>query len=162
MIRTPLIAFSIVCGTILAGCQKDNSATNTKTSSAPAHDHDNEKSMGGHGDEGPFIELGNATVGGWTLNASRDEGKLAAGGESAIDCTVTGGQGNVSAVRFWIGTEDAKGAIKALAAIENPAEASRWHTHVEIPTPFADDHKLWVEVEDSAGAKHVSGFDLKR
>ncbi len=164
MIRTILTIFSFIFAVMLAGCQKDGSTTATKSppSSSTDHDEHDDKGNGGHDDHGPPMSLGSATVGGWNLVVTRDEGQLKAGGEAAIDCTITGGTGKVSAVRFWIGTEDAKGAIKALAAIEDPAEPNRWHTHAEIPSPFGADSKLWVEVEESTGTKHVSGFDLKR
>ena len=66
-----------------------------------------------------------------------------------------------TAVRFWIGTEDAKGSVKAKADIENPAEPNRWHTHAEIPNPLPAGCKLWVEIETDTGEKVVGSFDLK-
>lgn len=161
MIRFYSIVFGLVVAAVFAGCPKESPSNASKAPPqvGKTDDHDHE---GGHGDEGPFIELGTAPAGGWTLTASRDEGSLSPGGEAAIDCTITGGSGKVSAVRFWVGTEDATGSIKALAAIEDPAEPNRWHTHVELPSPLGDENKLWVEVEDSSGAKSAASFDLKK
>ena len=160
MMRTIFIAFGLVVGLTLGGCQQNNSAARIKPPPPSAGDHDMDH--GALNAHGPPLSLGSAIVDGWNLLVTRDEGELKAGGEAAIDCEVTGGAGKVSAVRFWIGTEDAKGALKALAAIENPDEPNRWHTHAEIPNPIGEDSKLWVELEDSTGAKHVSGFDLKK
>jgi hypothetical protein len=83
-----------------------------------------------------------------------------AGGEAPIDVWVTGGP-KVAAVRFWIGTEDAKGSLKAKAVIENADQPNHWHTHAEIPDPLPAGSKLWVEIEAEGGAKSVISFDLK-
>jgi hypothetical protein len=163
MIRFSSIVVALGVAAVFAGCTKEKSSSASKNPPAvvKADEHDHEHA-GGHEDEGPMIELGTATAGGWTVKASRTEGNLTAGGETAVDCTVTGGSGTVSAVRCWIGTEDAKGAIKALADIENSADPSHRHAHVEVPSPIADGSKLWVEVEDSSGAKSAASFDLKK
>lgn len=116
---------------------------------------------GGHG--GAVIQLGTATIGSFDVKATRDEGQIIAGKDAPIDVTVTGAgaTAKVAAVRFWIGTEDAKGSVKARAEIENPAEPNRWHTHAEIPSPLPEGSKLWVEIEDDKGATAAGGFDLK-
>ncbi len=117
---------------------------------------------GGHG--GAVIDLGSATIGGFIAAATRDDGQIVAGKDAPIDVTVAPAAGNaakVVAVRFWLGTEDAKGSVKAKAEIENPAEPNRWHTHAEVPGVIPEGCKLWVEVEDDQGAKHTVGFDLK-
>lgn len=118
--------------------------------------------MAGHG--GPVIELGSATIGAFNAVATRDQAQIVAGKDAPIDVTVTplaGGSAKATAVRFWIGTEDAKGSVKAKADIENPAEPNRWHTHAEIPNPIPDGAKLWVEIEDDQGARTAGSFDLK-
>ena len=103
MIRFYSVVLGLVVAVVLAGCQKENPTSSSKTSptagKADEHDHDH---AGGHEDEGPMIELGSASAGGWTVKASRTEGSLTAGGETAIDCSVTGGSGTISAVRCWI------------------------------------------------------------
>ena len=63
-------------------------------------------------------------------------------------------------MRFWIGSADARGSIKARAEIEIPAEPNHWHTHAEVPDPLPAGGKLWVEIEDEKGVKHVASFDL--
>lgn len=124
------------------------------------HDHDNDHD---HGHGGAVIDLGATNAGGFDIKATRDEGAIAAGGEAAIDVTVTATPGTtakVAAVRFWIGTEDAAGSVKSKADIEDPDEPNRWHTHVEIPDPLPAGAKLWVEIETDGGQTHVAGFAL--
>lgn len=120
---------------------------------------------GGHSHgSGAVIALGSATIGGFEVIATRDEGAIAPGGEAAIDVDVKPAAGNtakVAAVRFWIGTQDAKGSIKARAAIEDPAHPEAWHTHAEIPSPLPEGSALWVEVEDDKGVTAAGSFDLK-
>lgn len=169
--------FTLGCVTLaaaflLAACEKKAPTTPAPTkpaSTTPAaddhgHAHDDGHDHGapgahapGHG--GAVIALGEQTVGPFTLKVTRDSGEIVAGKDAAIDATVTPtGTAKVVGVRFWIGTQDAKGSVKAKADIEDPKEATRWHTHAEIPNPIPADSKIWVEVEDDAGAKHVAGF----
>lgn len=176
------LALSIALALAVTGCEPksdtapDGGAAKSGSSGSvqPAaadhahHGHDHAagepmKSGAGHG--GEIIELGTATIGAFTVRASRDVGEIKAGGDAPIDVWVTTADGKpatVAAVRFWIGTADAKGAMKAKASVEDPNEPSRWHTHVEVGDPVADDAGLWVEVETADGAKHVGSFDLKR
>ena len=53
-------------------------------------------------------------------------------------------------------------SVKAKAAIEDPAQPNRWHTHAEIPSPLPEGSALWVEIEIADGATTHSSFDLKR
>jgi hypothetical protein len=147
----------------LASCGGDRPAA-----PAAAHDHDHDHAAGDHDHDhaaadthhdghshGATTQLGEQDAGGFKIKASRD-GDIKAGGDAPIDVWVTGGA-KVAAVRFWIGTEDAKGSIKAKAEIET----DNWHTHAEVPDPLPAGAKLWVEVEAEGGAKAVTGFDLK-
>lgn len=123
------------------------------------HDHadGNAHEGDGHADEhdhGPTTQLGEQVVGAYTVKASRDGG-LVAGKDAPIDVWVTGAA--VSKVRFWIGSEDAAGSIKAKAEIER----DNWHTHAEVPDPLPAGSRLWVELEAADGAKTLVGFDLK-
>jgi len=116
---------------------------------------------GHHGDR---IELGTQEVSGLTVRAARDVGEIRAGGDAPIDVWLTtadGAAAQVTAVRFWIGSEDAEGSVKARAEIEDPAEPSHWHTHAEIPSTLGDDAQLWVEIERE-GEKQATSFPLKR
>jgi len=127
------------------------------------HDHDHaavpaDAPADGRNDghtHGATTQLGEQESGGFKIKASRD-GDLKAGGDAPIDVWVTGGA-KVAAVRFWIGTEDGKGSMKAKAELES----DNWHTHAEVPDPLPAGAKLWVEVEAEGGAKTVVGFDLK-
>ena len=119
----------------------------------------------GHGHGGPVIALGTATIGTFDVSATRDEGAIVAGKDAPIDVTVTpasGSTANVVAVRFWIGTQDAAGSVKAKADIENPAEPNRWHTHAEIPDPIPAGAMLWIEIEDENGGVSAGSVELKQ
>jgi len=113
---------------------------------------------------GPVIELGTGTIGAFTVKATRDQGEIIAGRDAPIDVTVTGpaGGAKVVSVRFWIGTGDAKGSVKARGEIEDPSEPNRWHTHAEIPSPMPAGSKLWVEIETDAPQTVTGSFDLKQ
>jgi hypothetical protein len=103
------------------------------------------------------LPLGEATVGSLKLVATMDAPvKASGGGEGAFDVVITGGK--PKAVRFWVGTEDAKGSVKAKAEEET---TDNWHTHAEVPTPLPPNSKFWVEVEPPTGEKFVESFDLK-
>ena len=116
------------------------------------HDHASE-GMSGHS-HGETTELGEQELGGYKIKASRD-GDVKAGGDVPIDVWVTGGA-KIASVRFWIGTEDAKGSLKAKAELET----DNWHTHAEVPDPLPADSKLWVEIEAEGGTKTLAGFAL--
>ncbi len=156
-----------VAAVSLAGCEKKAAPSNppppasgatqdgkpvgtAKTGDDHGHDHGD-----GH-DHGATTDLGEQTAGGLVVWASRD-GEVKAGGEASIDAKISGGTAKVIAVRFWIGTEDAKGSVKAKAELEHES----WHSHVEAPSPLPAGAKLWIEVEAEGGAKTTLGFDLK-
>jgi len=126
------------------------------------HDHDHDEHAAGHG--GKVIELGAATIEGFVLKATRDEGKIVPGKDAPIDVSITPAPGatkKAAGVRFWIGAQDAKGTIKAKAEVEDPKDPARWHTHAEIPDPLPAGSKLWVEIETDKGEKVLASFDLK-
>jgi hypothetical protein len=151
------------------GCEEKKPAaqpSNPTKANDHGHDHGPNGEHGapkaGHG--GPVIVLGEQTIGPFSAKATRDEGQIVAGKDAPIDVTVTPAAGatvKAVSVRFWIGTEDAKGSAKAKAEIENPQEPNRWHVHAEIPSPMPAGAKLWVEIEDDKGATHIGSFDLK-
>lgn len=150
----------------LTGCEKKKPAAVPAKADDHGHDHgpngDHSAPMAGHG--GAVIALGEQTIGSFSAKATRDEGQVVAGKDAPIDVTVTpavGTVGNVVAVRFWIGTQDAKGSVKAKAAVENPKEPNRWHVHAEVPNPMPAESMLWVEIEDDKGGTSVGSFDLK-
>jgi hypothetical protein len=161
--------FVIVTASFYALAMLPLASCGGSSSNAPAADHGHDHVDGGHDHDhaapaapstdghshGAVIELGELESGGFMIRASRD-GDVKAGGDAPIDVWVNGGKAG-NAVRFWIGTEDAKGSIKAKAEVE----VDHWHTHVEVPDPMPAGTKLWVEIEGDAGAKTVVSFDLK-
>ncbi len=162
---------TIVTLGFLTGCEGRDPEPQASSSSAAAHDdhgHDHGPSgehvtsKAGHG--GAVIALGEQAIGAFSAKATRDEGDIVAGKDAPIDVTITGvadPAAKPAAVRFWIGTEDAKGSVKAKAEVEDPTDPNRWHVHAEIPNPLPAGSKLWVEIEDEAGATTVGSFDLQ-
>ena len=156
--------FAVVTASFYALAMLPLASCGGSSSNAPAADHDHDHAAGDHDhaashdshSHGVVIELGEAEAGGFKIKASRD-GDVKAGGDAPIDVWVNGGKGG-NAVRFWIGSEDAKGSIKAKAEVE----VDHWHTHVEVPDPMPAGTKLWVEIEGDGGAKTVVGFELKQ
>lgn len=150
----------------LTGCGSEDQSqktANRDTTAAMTTDLDNSNApTAGHG--GAIIPLGNTTIGPFNVMATRDEGLIIEGKDAPIDVTVTASTGSTVtaiAVRFWIGTQDAVGSMKAKSEIENPAEPNRWHTHADVPDPIPAGSKLWVEIETDAGTKVTGSFDLK-
>lgn len=121
------------------------------------HDHAAGEKHDDHG-HGPTVELGTQTIGVFGVKASRD-GDVVAGKDAPIDVwvTVPAGAPKVAVVRFWVGTRDAKGSVKAKAELEK----ENYHTHVEVPSPLPAGSKLWVEIETDKNEKVVGGFELK-
>lgn len=153
----------------LAGCEDKKPAATPAQKDDHGHKDDHAHNADGshpaHSDHGgPVVDLGEQTIGTFTAKATRDQGEIVAGKDAAIDVSITPAAGasvKVAAVRFWIGTEDAKGSVKAKAEIEDPKDPSRWHVHAEIPSPVPTGSKLWVEIEDDKGVNTVGSFDLK-
>jgi len=150
----------------LTGCEEKKPAATPAKADDHGHDHgpggEHAAPKAGHG--GAVIALGEQTIGSFSAKATRDESQIVAGKDAPIDVTVTptaGASAKAVAVRFWIGTQDAKGSVKAKAEIENPQEPNRWHVHAEIPNPLPAASKLWVEIEDDKGGTSVGSFDLK-
>lgn len=154
----------------LTGCEEKKPAAGSPTTpKADDHGHDHgpngEHAAPEVGHGGPVIALGEQAIGSFSTKATRDQGQIVAGKDAPIDVTVTpvaGASTKAVAVRFWIGTQDAKGSVKAKAEIENPQEPNRWHVHAEIPNPMPAGSKLWVEIEDDKGGSSVGSFDLKQ
>ena len=118
-------------------------AAGTAAATAPAAGHHNR------------IPIGEQTVGTLKLVATMDE-PVKPGGEGAFDVVITGGK--PKAVRFWVGTENAEGSVKARADEET---TDNWHTHTEVPSPLPPGSRFWVEVEPPTGEPFRVSFDLK-
>jgi hypothetical protein len=114
------------------------------------------KAGGDHGDHGHGEggALGTATIGAWTVTVS---GEVKAGAEAHLDIKLSGSTAKASAVRFWVGAHDGKGAMKGKAEGTGP----EYHAHVDVPNPIPADAKLWIEIDDGKGGKSVGGFAIK-
>jgi len=159
------IIVSLALALVPFGCEKKEEKPSTagstppgSTASKPTAKPDSAATAPSGGHHGAVIELGETTVDGMKVRTSRDEGEIKPGGDSPIDIWIDGGLGNAAAVRFWIGTQDAKGSIKAKAAVED----GHWHTHGEVPNPLPPDSKLWVEIQGKDGRNTTVSFDLKK
>ncbi len=171
------IASFATCVLLISGaCEKEQPAPGTVVQPRAAtdehgHDHDHDHGTadehahdeGDDHDHGESIALGEQSAGVFTLKASRDGGDIVPGKDSPIDVVITSTDGaapSISAVRFWIGAQDARGSVKALAEIEDQKEPDRWHTHTQIPQPLPEGSTLWVEVEVAGGEKLLASFKL--
>ena len=151
-----LLFAACVCAAMLAGgCGEESTTTTTGGSAAdtstPAAAPAPPTTTGEHA----RIPIGQATQAGLKLVATMDS-PVKPGGEGAFDVVITGGK--PKAVRFWVGTEDVKGSVKAKAEEE---ATDNWHTHAEVPDPLPAGSKFWVEVEPPTGDKFTTSFDLK-
>ncbi len=150
----------------LAGCDKpapakpaggDKSAAG-KTDAAKHDDSTHTHAKDDHAHGGDEFDLGSSKIGVWNVKVSQ-EGTVAAGEEGHFDVILSGSADVPAAIRMWIGTADAKGSVKAKAEIEKDTQ---WHAHVEAPKPIADEHMLWIEIEDAKGGKESHAFKLHR
>lgn len=64
--------------------------------------------------------------------------------------------GEVKAVRLWVGPEDASGVMVAKAE----TEYDYYHGHVEMPNPIPADARLWIEIEAPDGTTHKGSVTL--
>ncbi len=162
------IMFAAVVGVAVlsAGCG-DESTSPTGASPAPAPAEDSHAHADGstHAPDTPTpatapaehgrMPIGETSQAGLKLVATQDA-PVKPGGEGAFDVVITGSE--PKAVRFWVGTEDGQGSVKARAEEET---TDHWHTHVEVPDPLPAGSRFWVEVEPPTGEKFTASFDLK-
>ncbi|MDQ3439289.1 MAG: hypothetical protein M3478_02945 [Planctomycetota bacterium] len=154
--------------TVLSPGCGDESTSPTVTSPAPtpaedSHAHADGSTHAPHADaptttpaEHGRIPIGETSQAGLKLVATQDA-PVTPGGEGAFDVVITGGK--PKAVRFWVGTEDAKRSVKAKAEEETP---DHWHAHAEVPGPLPAGSKFWVEVELPTGQSFKTSFDVKQ
>lgn len=65
--------------------------------------------------------------------------------------------GEVKAVRIWVGNENADGVVVAKTELENDYH----HGHVELPDPIPADAQLWIEIEAPDGTLHKGATPLE-
>lgn len=122
---------------------------------ADGEDSHEEASDGEHEHGNVRHELGEQTVGGWTVSAQQADDVMA-GGETVFYVTITGGE-KVSAVRLWVGDEQATQSTRVMG---EPLEDTRYHAHTEIPNPLAPTDQFWTEIEDDKGSTLKAAFNL--
>jgi len=157
MMKNLMIAAYVGAAVLSAGCG-DESATSTGRSVANAPTGSSTPPAAAPTtteSEHARIPIGETTRAGLKLVATMDS-PVKPGGEGAFDLVITGGK--PKAVRFWVGTEDAKGSVKAKAEEET---TDNWHAHAEVPDPLPAGSKFWVEVEPPTGETFKASFDLK-
>lgn len=153
MMKNWMLVACVGAAVLSAGCGEETVTTNTppaaNTAATPAATPTHAP---GHHNR---IPIGEASQSGLKLVATQDA-PIEPGGDAAFDVVITGGK--PKAVRFWVGSEDAKGSVKARAEEET---TDNWHTHAEVPDPMPADSKFWVEVEPPTGETFRASFDLK-
>ena len=160
----PLYLTLLTLTALLTGCDKEPApgpaAPGGKTAAQDDHDHvegdDHEHEEGDEHDHGPVKQLGEKSADGFTIRASR-QGDIVEGDDAPVDVSVTGAAKPIATVRFWIGSRDARGSVKAKAELEK----DNWHSHVEVPKPLPAGSELWVEVEAEGGKKIAVSFALQ-
>lgn len=163
-----LMASLVFCLAMMLGCEKKGEqAKNTPAPAAQKDEHGHE--AGSHEGEQPGAEagghehhagekhdLGATKVGEFEVSAAYS-GTLTPGKAVDVDLALKGERGKVAAIRAWIGTEDAKGSIKAKAA----PEGEGYHAEVEAPEPMPAGAALWIEIETSQAQKLLGTLALK-
>ena len=165
MMKNVLLAACVGAAVLIAGCKEESTMTTGGSAAdttapaptgAPAAAPTAAPAPTTAGSEHARLPIGETTQAGLKLVATMDS-PVKPGGEGAFDVVITGGK--PKAVRFWVGTEDAKGSVKAKADEETP---NNWHTHTEVPDPLPAGSKFWVEVEPPTGEPFKASFDLKQ
>lgn len=134
----PLIVSVAAC-LIFTACGKQATPTATPAPSAAkadatAHEHV-------HTDR---QDLGELTLGSHKVRVFQVS-PLTAGQEGDFDLDFEAGKAlPAAAVRGWVGSEDGAGSRKVRFAKETEA---RMHGHPEVPSPLAQDAKVWIEIE---------------
>ncbi len=102
----------------------------------------------GHAATKPVAEK---TMGAWRVAVFIPK-PAAAGKELDVDLALTPAGTKPKAVRLWVGTENAKGSVKAKAEAHAPGT---YCVGVEVPDPIPAGAKLWlaIEAEDGTTAK---------
>ena len=133
------------------------SASAVAPAAAPEKEkHDHKEGGHDHKDEhdGKKTDLGTKSIGATKVQVTLI-GEVVPGKE-AIFVITPKGEGDLKAIRAWVGIESGTGAIKTKAE----KEGDEWHAHHEVSKPLPKKSAFWVEVETAAGKKKAS-FDLK-
>lgn len=139
----------------LAGCDRESSKPASASPTSPAADHDHGPGDT-HTEHLPPQSLGSVTAGGFTYDLTHTS-PFTPGKEVDIQLKQTAGTGTPKALRLWIGTESARGSVKAKA--HNHPEGI--DAHVTTPDPLPADARLWIEVETDQG-RLTGSVEIKR
>lgn len=156
-LTTLTLALFVAATLGVVGCTSEHDHDHDHGTEGHEHDDEGGDDGDGGGEHGTGHSLGTLTIGGTEL-AVVQLGALAAGQESAFEFEIASGPAP-AAIRTWVGTEDGRGAMKALAEAEGDVHA---HAHIELPAELSPTHRLWVEVEDAAGSKTTGSVELHR
>lgn len=117
-----------------AACGGDASkAAPAAAGAAAAADHD-------HGDERP---IGPMTIGAYSFTLAQ-LGDVKPGAEAVFELDFAKDAKVPSLARAWIGLESGQGSRKARFGKEGDHGL---HAHVDVPSPIAEESRLWIEIE---------------
>jgi hypothetical protein len=103
----------------------------------------------GHDHAAEAKPLGSLVIGSQTI-AIATAGDLAAGTELHVELQLKPEAPAPKAIRVWVGSENARGSVKAKAEAEKDAKGA-YEAHVEVPKPIPADSKLWIAIEHADG-----------
>lgn len=98
--------------------------------------------------------LGSTKIGAYTVSVTQ-ESDYKPGGKTKYFMKPSGGQGEPTAIRAWVGTESGEGSLKVKAAYDSVD--GDYDAVVEVPANSSADAKLWVEVE-AGGKREKASF----
>ena len=99
-------------------------------------------------------DLGTAQIGAYSVKVTLSS-DYKPGGKTKYMMKPSGGQGEPTAVRAWVGSESGEGSLKAKAGYD--AVDGDYDAFVEVPANPSADAKLWVEIE-AGGKKEKASF----
>lgn len=109
---------------------------------ATAGDHD-------HGDERP---IGPMTIGGHRFTLVQ-LGDVKPGAEAVFELDFAADAKVPSLARAWIGVESGQGSRKVRFGKEGDHGL---HAHVDVPSPIAEESRLWIEIEEGGKTERAS------
>ena len=132
--RISTLCFALLVGLALTGCGKG------------------EEKKGESGEAGK--DIGTADIAGYSVHVML-ESDYKPGAKVKYFIKPSGGQGQPTAIRAWVGSESGEGSLKSKAAFDS-ADGD-YDAVIEVPAAPPADAKLWVEVE-AAGKREKASF----
>jgi hypothetical protein len=154
MIRhTTALALILGCSAALIGCGQDS----PPAAATPTHNHEHDHHDDGHHHAGPKHDLGRQSVGPFNVSVTQ-VGNVKAGSPATFEIVLIETAPTPSAVRAWVGNEQAVGSVK-VRAVQRPAF---FDADLEVPAELPEGARLWVEIELDNAARHVGSFEYHR